>query len=79
MSNYRTYYLGDFTLESGITLPDARLAYQTFGELNARRDNAVLLCSFITGTHEGYGFVVGNGRSLDPNRYFVGVIGLDSG
>jgi homoserine O-acetyltransferase len=71
MPDYKIYQLGDFTLESGGTLPDTRLAYQTYGKVNAKRDNAVLLCSFITGTHEGYQFVLGKKRCLDPERYFI--------
>lgn len=35
--------LGDFRLESGVTLPHAKLAYATFGTLNAQRDNAILI------------------------------------
>ena len=52
-------------------LPAARLAYKTYGELNAARDNAVLLPTFYTGTHlrnEGY---FGAGRAIDPDRHFV--------
>ena len=41
----RFFALGDFRLESGGTLPNAKLAYATFGTLNERRDNAVLIPS----------------------------------
>jgi homoserine O-acetyltransferase/O-succinyltransferase len=71
MPDYKIYRLGEFALESGGNLPDARLAYQTYGKLNSENDNAILLCSFITGTHEGYQFVVGEKRCLDPERYFI--------
>lgn len=71
MPDYKIYRLGEFALESGVNLPDARLAYQTYGKLNSHKDNAILLCSFITGTHEGYQFVLGERRCLDPERYFI--------
>jgi homoserine O-acetyltransferase len=71
MADYKEYRLGDFVLELGGILPGARLAYQTYGELNSRRDNAVLLCSFITGTHEGYQFLAGEKRCFDPKRHFI--------
>ena len=45
--------LGNFQLESGTTLPDARLAYVTYGTLNATRTNAVLLPSWYGGDHHG--------------------------
>src|SRR5690349_20988498 len=71
MPEYKIYRLGEFALESGGNLPDARLAYQTYGKLNSQNDNAILLCSIITGTHVGYQFVVGEKRCLDPERYFI--------
>ena len=63
--------LGDVTLQSGDTLPDAKLAYKTWGSLNARGDNVIVMPTFYTGTHarnEGYLRAV---PALDPSRYFV--------
>ena len=42
--------LGDFTLESGEVIPDLRIGYRTFGELNAEKSNAVLFPTWFTGT-----------------------------
>ena len=47
-TDYSLFELGDVVLQSGRTLPDAKLAYQTFGELNAQKDNVVLLPTFYT-------------------------------
>jgi len=58
--------LGDFRLESGVVLPNARLAYATFGSLNAQRDNAILIPSWYGSDHHGYDFLIGPGRALDP-------------
>ena len=41
--------LGDLALEGGSTLPDAVLAYQTWGVLSPARDNAVLVEHALTG------------------------------
>jgi len=68
---HKLFDLGRVELQSGGVLPAARLAYETYGELNAARDNAVLLPTFYTGTHlrnEGY---FGAGRAIDPARHFV--------
>src|SRR6476619_6164937 len=35
VQDYETFDLGDLTLQHGVTLEDAKLAYKTFGELNA--------------------------------------------
>ncbi|MFP6572025.1 MAG: hypothetical protein VB674_05375, partial [Vicinamibacterales bacterium] len=63
--------LGNFQLESGTTLPDARLAYVTYGTLNATRTNAVLLPSWYGSDHHGYDFLIGPDKSLDPARHFI--------
>jgi len=71
MLDHKVYHLGEFALELSGSLPNGILAYQTYGELNLRRDNAVLLCPFITGTHEGYHFLTDQNRCFDPGRYFI--------
>ena len=65
------FSLGDIQLQCGLTLPDAKLAYKTYGTLNAKRDNVVLLPTFYTGTHERNEGFFGPGRAIDPSRHFV--------
>ena len=70
------FQLQDFELQSGAVLPAARLAYRTYGKLNAARDNVVVLPTFFTGTdlrNEGF---FGAGRAIDPARHFVVSINL---
>ena len=71
MGGYKTFNLGDIDLQSGAVLPDARLTYQTYGELNAARDNVIVLPTFYTGTHERNEGFFGPGRALDPGRHFI--------
>ena len=52
-------------------LPKARIAYATFGTLNAARDNAVLLTTSYGADYHVYDFVVGPGKAFDPARYFI--------
>lgn len=74
--DYRTFDLGDITLQSGDILPATTLAYQVYGTLNAARDNVVLLPTFYTGTHwRNQGFF-GKGRAIDPSRHFVVSVNL---
>ena len=70
-TDHETFELGDVTLQSGATLPAARLAYKTYGSLNESGDNAIVMPTFYTGTHvrnEGYIRAV---PALDPARYLI--------
>ena len=69
--DYETYDLGDFTLSDGATLPDARIAYKTYGRLNDARDNAVVYPTWYSGRHWENEWLIGDGMALDPARYCV--------
>ena len=72
-------------LEFGGELRDIVVTYETYGELNAAKDNAVLICHAISGdshvarhdpndpedTAGWWDIAVGPGKSIDTNRYFV--------
>jgi homoserine O-acetyltransferase len=63
--------LGDFELESGITLPNAKLAYKTHGTLDSAKGNAILFPHMWSGTPKAMEIFVGEGRQLDPKKYFI--------
>jgi homoserine O-acetyltransferase/O-succinyltransferase len=75
-SKHKTYELGDIRLQSGIALPRAKLAYETYGTLNEAADNAVLLPTFYTGTHIRNELLFGPGRAIDPDRHFIVSVNL---
>ena len=72
-----------FALDCGVVLKRMDVAYRTYGSLNADRSNAVLVCHALTGDQyvaerqpvtgkEGWWEqVVGPGRPVDTNRFFV--------
>lgn len=70
----RIFDLGDVALQSGETLRDAKLAYQTYGELNAARDNVIVLPTFFTGTHWRVEGFIGPGRAMDPANHFIVIV-----
>ena len=71
MPDYNLFSLGHFPLECGQILPDAKLAYKIYGELNAQKSNAILVPSWYSGNHTGYEFLIQPDRGLDPTRYCI--------
>jgi homoserine O-acetyltransferase/O-succinyltransferase len=63
--HHQTFELGDISLISGGILQDAKLAFQTYGALNAARDNRILLPTYFTGTHLSCEPMIGPGKVLD--------------
>jgi homoserine O-acetyltransferase/O-succinyltransferase len=70
-------------LVAGVDLAPFQVAYQTYGELNAARSNAVLVCHALTGDQHvanvhpvtgkdgWWDVLIGPGRIIDTNRFFV--------
>ncbi|MDR3197972.1 MAG: homoserine O-acetyltransferase [Planctomycetaceae bacterium] len=69
-------------LEHGDILPEVKVAYETYGTLNSKKDNAVLLCHALSGdshvaSHDAedesgwWEFMVGPGKPIDTNQFFV--------
>ncbi|MFS0781229.1 alpha/beta fold hydrolase [Bacillus sp. 1P06AnD] len=69
--DYEIFDLGDVTLQSGITLPDAFLAYKTYGELNEQKDNAIVYPTAFGDQHVQNEWLIGEGMALDPTKYFI--------
>jgi homoserine O-acetyltransferase len=63
--------IGDFALESGETIKDFELSYVTHGQLNAKKSNAVLMVTAISGNHHRIDFMIGPGKAIDTTKYFV--------
>jgi homoserine O-acetyltransferase/O-succinyltransferase len=71
MPDYDVFELGDVELQSGLTLRQAKLAYKTHGELAAARDNVILMPTYYGSQHPDAEAMIGPGRALDPNNYFI--------
>jgi len=76
------YTFDALELDCGRTLSPVTLAYETYGKLNAAKDNAILLLHALSGSahagfvnekgEQGWWFdFIGPGRALDTERYFV--------
>ena len=80
----KTFAINDkLKLSSGKTLENVELAYETYGELNTAKTNAILVCHALTGDAHAAGWhknatkpgwweiVIGPGKALDTDKYFV--------
>ena len=65
------FTIANFRTESGVTLPRALVVYGTYGQLNAAKDNVVLLPSHYMATFHGYEWLIGPGRALDTSQLFL--------
>jgi homoserine O-acetyltransferase len=69
--DYTTFELGDVVLQCGLTLRDAKLAYKTFGTLNADKSNVIVYPTWYSGQHYDNEWLIGSGMGLDPDKYFI--------
>lgn len=64
----------DFTLENGKVLPSLRVAYHTYGQLNADKTNVIWVCHALTASSDVADWwkgLVGEGCLINPDRYFI--------
>jgi homoserine O-acetyltransferase len=78
-----TVQFDSITLDSGATLAPVEVAYETYGELNAAKSNAILVLHAFSGDAHAAGIsretgkpgwwdnMIGPGKGFDTNRYFV--------
>ena len=71
-------------LDCGKSISDISLTYETYGELNKNKDNAILICHALSGDHHAAGYhskedkkpgwwdvCIGPGKPFDTNKFFV--------
>ena len=77
-------YNESFELCSGEKLPGFEIVYETYGTLNDKRDNAILICHALSGDHHAAGYhseldpkpgwwenCIGPSKPIDTNKFFV--------
>ena len=78
------HFAEPLSLQSGASIHDYTLAYETYGTLNADRSNAVLICHALNASHHVAGVyaddpknvgwwdnMIGPGKPIDTDRFFV--------
>jgi homoserine O-acetyltransferase len=68
---HQSFNEGDLRLESGEVIRDFAISYVTHGTLNAKKSNAILMVTAISGNHHRLDFMIGPGKALDPEKYFI--------
>jgi homoserine O-acetyltransferase/O-succinyltransferase len=62
---------GDLRLQSGEVIKDFSISYVTHGKLNEKKSNAILMVTALGGNHHRIDFMIGPGKALDPDKYFI--------
>lgn len=68
---HQTYLMGDFTLENGQVIKDFSMSFVTHGKLNESKTNAILMTPSLLGNHHRIDFLIGPGKALDTDRFFI--------
>ncbi len=79
-----THFDEALLLRSGETLASYDIVYETYGQLNASRSNAVLICHALSGNHHAAGYhrptdkkpgwwdnLIGPGKVIDSERFYI--------
>src|ERR1700730_11809020 len=65
------FVIANFKTESGVTLPQARVVYGTYGKPNAAKDNVVLVPSHYMADFHGYEWLIGADKALDDSKLYL--------
>src|SRR3954447_1877291 len=68
---HQAFAESDLKLESGEVIRDFSISYVTHGTLNAKKSNAILMVTAISGNHHRLDFMIGPGKALDTDKYFI--------
>jgi homoserine O-acetyltransferase len=76
MNDYSIFEAGNILLQSGRTLRNGQLAYKTYGALNLEKSNVILYMTSFAAHHYDVDWLIGAGKALDTEKYFIVVPNL---
>jgi len=83
IETHTAHFTSPLYLESGRILEPYEIRYETYGELNEAKDNVILVCHALSGSHHAAGLyegdrkpgwwdgLIGPGKGIDTDRHFV--------
>lgn len=71
MPEHQIASLGVCQFEHGESVKDCKVSYVTHGKLNENKDNVVLAMQHFMGDHHDVDFLIGPGKALDTDKYFI--------
>jgi homoserine O-acetyltransferase len=71
LADYQIFEAGNVELQSGAVFPSMRLAYKTYGTLNARKDNVIVYPTSFSAQHYDTEWLIQRGGAMDTDRYFI--------
>jgi homoserine O-acetyltransferase len=71
MTDYEIFEAGDVVLQSGLTYRGAKLAYKTYGTLDAAKSNVIVYPTSYGAQHPDTEWLIAPGKALDPAKYFI--------
>ena len=80
----KVFELAEFKVQSGATLKNVKVGWESYGTLNAEKSNAILICHFFSASSHAAGkyaandaapgywdAIIGPGKAIDTNRFYV--------
>ncbi len=71
IGNEQIFELSNFQFENGKNIGSLRIGYTTYGKLNSKRNNLLLICPGTANTRHSASGYIGPGKAFDTNKYFV--------
>ena len=83
ISTKKAKFTNPLYLESGRILEPYDIVYETYGALNEKKDNVILVCHALSGSHHAAGWykgdrkpgwwdsLIGDGKAIDTKKFFV--------
>lgn len=72
--DFEIFSLGNIKLQLGETLPNAQIAYKTYGKLNSDKSNVIVYPTWYSGFIGDNEWLIGKGMALDPEKYFIIIV-----